>query len=412
MSNFFNRWQRMQDPMEFMRRIESISEYGHLFQFMLDGVTPDDPELTRTRHYYVVSKDQSYARAYCYLVLSLCELKEGRNLSRWLALYSHIFGTITSERFLELLLSIARGCFGQYAFFVDEYVARLAFCALTTCDSLKLCERADGESHKHLLQTPRDAETAEPKEFFFDVDRQRHFEADRPKGTASPSMSFAERIQLEKQLQESQLLLQVKTSQHEREVSALRDSMVKMEQKLIWHERAHQQRIHHHFYEHQDEMQRLENEMKQRETELRRAMDTILRDQESLLQQLSEENASLKQRHHEAKIETERWRMECQELKHRLNSTVMTAVCPLNSVSREQYRDLDRRHQLLHKEFDELSLERSEMEQQLQQARQEAHQRRVELDSALEVLNSLRKGLDYVGRELPLMCETPVTYTA
>ncbi|EKF31665.1 hypothetical protein MOQ_004495 [Trypanosoma cruzi marinkellei] len=402
----------MQDPMEFMRRIESVPEYGHLFQFVLEDVSPDDPELTRTRHYYVLSRDQSYARAYCYLVLSLCEIKEGRKLGSWLTLYSHLFGAITSERFLELLLSIARKCFGQYAFFVDEYVARLAFCALTACDSLNLCERADGGSHKHLVQTPRDAETVEPKASFFDVDRQRHFEADWPKESASPSMSFAERIQLEKQLQESQRLLQVKTSQHEREVSALRDAMVQMEQKQIWHEQEHQQRLHHHFFEHQGELERLKSEMKQREAELRRAMDTILRDHESLFQQVSEENTSLKQRHHEARIETERWRMECQELKHRLNSSVMTAVCPLNSVSREQYSDLDRRHQLLHKEFDELSLERSELEQQLQQARQEAHQRRIELDSALEVLNSLRKGLDYVGRELPLMCEMPLSYAA
>ncbi|ESL08894.1 hypothetical protein TRSC58_03395 [Trypanosoma rangeli SC58] len=393
-----------------MEGMESVAEQKHLFHFFVDDVSPDAPETTRARHYYVVSRDRSRVRAYCYLLLSLCELSNCARLSHWLALYNRLFGAISSERFFEMILDTAKACVYQYAFFVDEYVAQLALNTLTTNASSSLCERGDGEPRKHLFQTPKGAGTAELIEPLAEVDRRHHVEADLLHKCAASSMSLAEHTLLDDRSREMQLLLQQERNQHEREVAALRKAMTEMKQKLARQEQEHQKRLRHHFVEHQSELHRLEGEKEHREAQVQRAQGAILREQECLIQQLSEENASLQQRHHESGIEAERWRMECQELRHILNNTVRTALSPLNSVSREQYNDLERRHQLLHKEFDELSLERSEVEQLLRQTRQELHQRCVERDSAVQVLDALRKGLDYVGRKLPLVCEVPATY--
>ncbi|RNF10258.1 uncharacterized protein Tco025E_06824 [Trypanosoma conorhini] len=402
----------MHPPVESMGSTESVAEQGHLFRFVVDDVYPDVPHTARPRHYYVVSRDPSRARAYCYLLLSLCELSDRTRLSRWMALYSHLFGEIDSELFFEMLRGLARACTFQYAFFVDENVARLALSALTRDEALTPCERHGGEPRKHELQTLGGAGTTAAMESIADADRQRHVEADLLHGRAAPGTSLAEHTQLEDRSRETQLLLQLEHSQHEREVAALREAMTAMEQKLIWHEQAHQYRLRHHRVQHQGGPHRLEREMQQHEAELYRDQGPMLRDQERLIQQLSEENAFLQRRHRESGIEAEHWRTECQELRHRLNNTLMTASCPLNSVSREHYGNLEKRHQLLHREFDELSLERSEMERQLQQARQELHQRCVERDNAVRVLDSLRRGLDYVGRRLPLLCGMPATCAA
>ncbi|RNF12007.1 hypothetical protein TraAM80_00567 [Trypanosoma rangeli] len=396
--------------MEGMGRVESVAEQGHLFHFVVDDVSPDVPDTTRARHYYVVSRDRSRVRAYFYLLLSLCELSDCARLSHWLALYSRLFGAISSERFLEMILDTAKTCVYQYVFFVDEYVAQLALNTLTINSSSTLCERNGGESRNHLFQTPKSAGTVELIEPLAEVDSQHHVEADSLHKCAASSMSLAEHTMLESRSREVQLLLQQERNQREIELAALREAMTEMKQKLVRQEQEHQKRLRHHFVEHQGELHRLEDEKEYREAQVYRTQGAMLREQECLIQQLSEENVSLQQRHHESSIEAERWRMKCQELRHILNNTVKTALSPLNTVSREQYNDLERRHQLLHKEFDELSLERSEVEQLLRQTRQELHQRRAERDSAVQVLDVLQKGLDYVGRKLPLVCEVPATY--
>ncbi|KAH9601831.1 hypothetical protein LSM04_008363 [Trypanosoma melophagium] len=111
-----------------------------------------------------------------------------------------------------------------------------------------------------------------------------------------------------------------------------------------------------------------------------------------VLKQSRDENSILRDIHHETSIELERWRIECQDLKHRLGLTDTSSILHTmnNTISREQYNDLERRHRLLHQEFDELRAEKAEVERQLQSTRR--------------VLNNLGNGLDYLRRELPLLC--------
>ncbi|ORC92193.1 uncharacterized protein TM35_000044070 [Trypanosoma theileri] len=114
------------------------------------------------------------------------------------------------------------------------------------------------------------------------------------------------------------------------------------------------------------------------------------------LQQSKNENSMLRKMHHDTIIELERWRMECQDLKHRLGLTDTSSLNPINTISRERYNDLERRHRLLHKEFDELRSEKAEVERQLH--------------STQKVLNTIGNGLDYLGRELPLLCPPNTTH--
>ncbi|KEG11341.1 hypothetical protein DQ04_02721000 [Trypanosoma grayi] len=397
--------------MEIVRRISSCVDGGHLFDFTLDEASPHEPEMVRVHHYYVVSTDQSSAHAYCYLSTRLCPRDVDAVLSSWLTLYCRVFGVTTYERFLEMRHSISNSSTEGYALFASETVARAALRAVASSGARALSKRFDNEALTHLVQTPRDAEAGDLASPPLYDDWRSCVDEEKLVG-ATPALTEEGRELLEDRLHKSQLLLQAERCRREADVAALRDTIDGLKREIDNLVQGHKNQLHDCVVEQRNALLRLESDVKNRESELQRTHSAAVEEWVRLLKQSTQENRSLAQRHNEACIELERWRIECQQLRHRLNATRATATRPIDSVSREQYNDLERRHHLLHKEFDELSVEKTDMEQQLQKVHHDLCLRSRELERALQVLNSLGKGLDYVWRELPLVCESSATYAA
>lgn len=79
-----------------------------IFYFVLDPVTPDAPDHTRVRQYYVVSHVDSYVEAFYFIARHFATPSGTLDaaIARWHALYAKVFGTVSAENFRKSLMSV------------------------------------------------------------------------------------------------------------------------------------------------------------------------------------------------------------------------------------------------------------------------------------------------------------------
>lgn len=77
-----------------------------IFYFIIDPISPEDPNPTRLQHYFVVSHLDSYVEAFNYLCRSLCMPATDSALRKWHQVYSRVFGSVTFDSFLRAVQTL------------------------------------------------------------------------------------------------------------------------------------------------------------------------------------------------------------------------------------------------------------------------------------------------------------------
>ncbi|CBH14726.1 hypothetical protein, conserved [Trypanosoma brucei gambiense DAL972] len=377
--------------MKLVRHIETIENRGYLFEFTIDVNSPDEPELSRARRYYVVATDPSPSRAFCYLSIYFRDPSLYSPKSRWFSLHNRVFGPIGHDRFVGELLKVSQAEAESYSLFTDEPAARAALGVISTNRVDPTGGRAarGGDAHGSPFETPRDVKTAAAVQILSENVKARLGKGVEtllgpPYTVSKEAMTSTRDADFQSQgnqLREARQLLQLERNQHEKDVEHLMSEISQLHKQL----------------------KNVGYEGKGRQQE---QQTTTLRDsqeRERLLQLTIDENVLLKQRYHHACVELEHWRMECRRLKHKCDQKAMASTQATKCVSQEEYNDLEKRHRLLHKELHELSEEKMELESRLRKADEEATRRSMELRLALQALHSLGRGLDNVQHKLPLV---------
>nr|CCC93139.1 unnamed protein product [Trypanosoma congolense IL3000] len=354
--------------MRVVRRVQINAGHGNIYEFNLDIDSPDDPELSHLRRYYVVSSGLSASDAYCCLAAHLGDSSLCHPASPWLSLYRRVFGPVTHDQFLKIIRSVERGECGDYAFFTDEQSARLAL--------LNFIRGASAE-------TPRGVKAAAAFQY-------------SPVGGGSP---VTEATQLNTRCEPL-------PSRNTRATSMATDLLRQTEQfhdaqRLIQEGRTHRKEDVALLQEEVRSLKQRFHSVSQRGL-VQNDFDALPRETECVMK----ENALLKHQYSNACMELGYWREECQALRRRLNEEGLRSEGVSAAATREQYKDLERRHQILLKEVDELSQEKRELEERLHHSAKEAARRNNELTLALQALNTLGRGLDNVQHKLPFLLQS------
>ena len=82
-----------------------------IFYFIIDPDTPDAPNASSLKNYFVTTTVDSYVEAFNFLCRSLCSPATDPQLRRWHNLYCKIFGPITFDAFVRNVQSLPKNCF-------------------------------------------------------------------------------------------------------------------------------------------------------------------------------------------------------------------------------------------------------------------------------------------------------------
>lgn len=84
------------------------SDGSPIFYFIIDPVTPDDPNDARVRRFFVVTHIDSYVEAYYFLArqMAIPSATLDETVRRWHALYTRVFGSIDLEVFRKTMQSV------------------------------------------------------------------------------------------------------------------------------------------------------------------------------------------------------------------------------------------------------------------------------------------------------------------
>lgn len=77
-----------------------------IFYFIIDPATPDTPNATRLKHYFVTTEVDSYVEAFYFLCRSLCSPPSDAAYRRWHNLYGKVFGSVTFDAFMKSVQSV------------------------------------------------------------------------------------------------------------------------------------------------------------------------------------------------------------------------------------------------------------------------------------------------------------------
>lgn len=77
-----------------------------IFYFIIDPISPDEPNPSRLQHYFVVSHLDSYVEAFNFLCRSLCMPATDASLRRWHQVYCKVFGSVTFDSFARAVQSL------------------------------------------------------------------------------------------------------------------------------------------------------------------------------------------------------------------------------------------------------------------------------------------------------------------
>ncbi|CUG88977.1 Hypothetical protein, putative [Bodo saltans] len=77
-----------------------------IFYFIIDPISPEDPNPARLQHYFVVSHLDSYVEAFNYLCRSLCMPATDSALRRWHQVYCKVFGSVTFDSFARAVQTL------------------------------------------------------------------------------------------------------------------------------------------------------------------------------------------------------------------------------------------------------------------------------------------------------------------
>lgn len=72
-----------------------------IYYFIIDSISPDEPNPSRLQHYFVISHLDSYVEAFNFLCRSLCMPPTDGAMRRWHQVYCRVFGAVTYESFLH-----------------------------------------------------------------------------------------------------------------------------------------------------------------------------------------------------------------------------------------------------------------------------------------------------------------------
>ncbi|CCW62120.1 unnamed protein product [Phytomonas sp. EM1] len=85
-------------------KLSTSSSVGHIFYFIIDENSVDEPSTSSQRYYYVVSHSPSYVEAFNFLCHSLCDVKDEERLRQWHRAHSKVFGALRFEIFYGRIL--------------------------------------------------------------------------------------------------------------------------------------------------------------------------------------------------------------------------------------------------------------------------------------------------------------------
>jgi hypothetical protein len=77
-----------------------------IFYFIIDPISPEEPNPARLQHYFVVSHLDSYVEAFNFLCRSLCMPATDSALRRWHQVYCRVFGSVSFDSFMRAVQTL------------------------------------------------------------------------------------------------------------------------------------------------------------------------------------------------------------------------------------------------------------------------------------------------------------------
>lgn len=372
-----------------------------IFYFILDSITPDQPNPQRLQHYFVITHLDSYVEAYNFLCRSLCTPPTDAAMRKWWNVYGKVFGTVSFDSFcrsiqtlpikhfhLETSEAEARGYASQSFTRTDANESRRVspprlrggpssslggplHAAEAVLPATSLLGHSGPVKESNMLMYPtRDSEDAtlqlhRLRAELHEVQGQLRVEQSKQKVNG---LGDAERTALMYKLESAQKELEAEKLRSKESGEKLRQQIIALQERMDKLLSQHEDTVAAMGAAERQHVANVETEFVKRETELTQEFEIAVREREKRLGKATNKIDSLEQQLEQTRRELESFRDD----NARLTSTLMTL-----KTEREQEEQQFKRIRL---QCETLESQRSSLERDA--SRLEDEQRRGEAEMA------------------------------